>query len=111
MVLKMNHGDVYWINLDPTIGSEIKKKRPCVVVSATPINKARRTIVIVPLSSSPNAYPPVTVAVKCKNKDVVAVCDQIRAVDKSRLFNKIESLSNKDMATVNAALKQVLELE
>jgi mRNA interferase MazF len=106
----MKRGDVYWINLDPTIGSEIKKKRPCVLVGASPINKARHTVVIVPLSSSPRSYPPITIPVKCMNKDVVAVCDQIRAVDKSRLFKKMDILSESDMDVLDDALKQVLSL-
>ncbi|MGZ3578481.1 MAG: type II toxin-antitoxin system PemK/MazF family toxin, partial [Syntrophales bacterium] len=44
----MSRGDIYWVNLDPTVGSEIRKKRPCVLIGATPINEARRTVVVVP---------------------------------------------------------------
>lgn len=81
----MNRGDVYWVNLDPTTGSEINKLRPCVLVGATPINQARRTVVVVPLSSSATARPPITITVSCLGKQVTAVCDQIRTIDKSRL--------------------------
>lgn len=106
----MKRGTIYWINLDPTKGSEIKKKRPCVVVSATPINKARRTVVVVPLSTAAKSNPPIVVSVQCDNKDVVAVCDQVRTVDKSRFESKIGELSIKDMDKIDESLRVVLSL-
>ena len=48
----MDRGDIYWVDLNPTTGSEINKQRPCVLVGATPINQARHTVVVVPLSTS-----------------------------------------------------------
>jgi len=72
---KMKRGELYWVNLDPTVGSEIRKQRPCVLIGATPINKARHTVVIIPLSSSPSAHPPLTISVHCMGKKVVVVCD------------------------------------
>ncbi|RPI78774.1 MAG: type II toxin-antitoxin system PemK/MazF family toxin [Desulfobacteraceae bacterium] len=104
----MNRGDVYWVNLDPTIGSEIKKKRPCVLIAATAINKARRTIVVIPLSTSTAPNPPLTIGVNCLGKSVVAVCDQIRAVDKSRLMDKADALSSDDLEQIEDGLRQVL---
>jgi len=106
----MKRGDVFWVNLDPTVGSEIRKKRPCVIVSATPINKARRTVVVVPLSTSARAHPPITIAIHCMGKSVVAVSDQIRAIDKSRLLKKADTLSNTDMDKLDEGLRQVLTL-
>ena len=53
--MKIERGDIWWMNLDPTIGAEIKKKRPCVILSANEINRIRATPVVVPLSSSPQA--------------------------------------------------------
>jgi len=106
----LNRGDIYWVNLDPTIGSEIKKKRPCVIIGATPINEARRTVVVVPLSSAGKPRPPLTVPIQCQRKQVVAVCDQIRAVDKSRLIEKIESASKEDMSELEHGLRQTLAL-
>ena len=105
-----NRGAVWGINLDPTVGSEIKKKRPCVIVSHSSINAARHTVVVVPLSSSPKAYPPIAIKIKCKNKDVIAVCDQIRAVDKSRLVDYIEDISANDMQKIEDSIKKVLVL-
>lgn len=104
----MNRGEVYWVNLDPTTGSEINKLRPCVIVGATPINKARRTVIVVPLSTSAKALPPITISVLCLGKQVTAVCDQIRTVDKSRLKNLVGVLSDKDLLTLDDSLRQVL---
>jgi mRNA interferase MazF len=106
----MNRGDIYWANLTPTQGSEINKRRPCVLVGATPINKARRTVVVVPLSSSASPFPPLAVSVLCNQQQVVAVCDQIRAIDKSRLDELIGSLSDDDLNLLEQGLRQVLVL-
>lgn len=103
-------GDIYWVNLDPTVGSEIRKKRPCVLVGATPINEARRTVVVVPLFSAGKPRPPLTIPVNCLGRQVVAVCDQIRAVDKSRLVEKIETISQEDMLEIGQGLRQILAL-
>jgi mRNA interferase MazF len=106
----MIRGDVYWVNLNPTTGSEINKERPCVLVSATPINKARRTVVVVPLSTSAKAIPPITVEVTCLGKQVIAVCDQIRTIDKSRLMKTAGNLSASDLDKLDDGLRQVLSL-
>ncbi len=105
-----NRGSIWWVNLDPTVGSEIKKQRPCIVLSHSSINEARRTVIIVPLSTSPKAYPPLSVSVKCQNKEVVAVCDQIRAVDKSRLINYIEDIRSLDVEKIEQSLRKILVL-
>ena len=106
----MKRGEVWWINLDPTIGAEIQKQRPCVIVGATPINQARRTVVVVPLSTSGTPRPPLAVPVTCMGKRVVAVTDQIRAVDKVRMIAKAGTLTEADMATVDDGLRRVLVL-
>jgi mRNA interferase MazF len=106
----MNRGDVYWVDLNPTKGSEINKQRPCVIVSATPINLARRTVVVVPLSASTVIKPPITLGVECLGRKVIAVCDQIRTVDKTRLKKQADSLSIEDMNELDECLKQVLVL-
>ncbi|MEI6614516.1 MAG: type II toxin-antitoxin system PemK/MazF family toxin [Chrysiogenales bacterium] len=104
----MNRGDIYWINLDPTTGSEIKKTRPCLIIGANPINKARRTVVVIPLSSAGTPNPPLVIEVNCLGRKALAVCDQIRAVDKSRLVNKADTLSGQDLDAVENGLRQVL---
>lgn len=111
MTAKMNRGDIYWVDLSPTKGSEIKKLRPCVITSATPINKARRTVIVVPLSTKAKVVPPITVAVNCLNTQVTAVCDQIRTVDKSRLQSSAGKLTIKDLKTIENSLKKILVLD
>jgi len=110
MELNLKRGDVYWVDLDPARGSEIRKMRPCVLVGATPINQARRTVVVVPLSTTGKPRPPIAVPAFCLGKQVLAVCDQIRAVDKDRLIKEAGSLSKEDMAGLDAGLHQVLSL-
>ena len=104
----MNRGDIYWVNLNPTQGSEINKLRPCVLVGATPINHARRTVIVVPLSTAKKARAPITIAVECLNKSVIAICDQIRTVDKSRLKKKVDQLAISDLTKLEDGLRQVL---
>ena len=87
-------GDIWWVSLDPTQGSEIKKTRPCIVLSHSTLNRLRRTVVVVPLSSAAKPHPPITVPVSCQGDAVVAVVDQIRAVSKQRLKN-LEALSRR----------------
>lgn len=106
----MNRGDIYWVDLNPTKGSEIKKIRPCVLIGATPINKARHTVLVIPLSTSAIPRPPLVIPLQCKGKAVVAVCDQLRSIDKSRLGKKIDSLSHQDMESLEDGLRQVLSL-
>ncbi len=106
----MNRGDIYWVDLNPTKGSEINKRRPCVIVGATPVNQARHTVVIVPLSTQAKPRPPVTIEVSCLNKKVVAICDQIRAVDKTRLTQSAGQLSIKDLDALDEGLREILAL-
>ena len=106
----MNRGDIYWVDLNPTVGSEINKLRPCVLVGATPINQARRTVLVVPLSTAAKPRPPITIEVSCLNRKVIAVCDQIRSVDKTRFKNHAGYLSIKDLEKLDNALQQVLSL-
>src|SRR5580692_3074545 len=103
-------GEIWWANLDPTVGSEIAKTRPCLVVSNSVVNEHRRTVVVVPLSSSPRAAPPVTVGVTCSGQQAVAVIDQVRAIAKERLVRRIELLSAEHLGAVEDALREILEL-
>ncbi len=103
-------GEVWWAALDPTIGSEIAKTRPCVVMTRDLVNQYRRTVVVVPISSSPKASPPILVAVNCAGKPAVAVVDQIRAIAKERLQNRLGVLTEPEMDAIGEALQRVLEL-
>ena len=108
--MKIERGDIWWINLGPTIGREITKRRPCVVLSANEINRVRSTPVVVPLSSSPEAAPPLVLSVSSAGRNSVAVIDQIRAVDRRRFVNRQGILSAQDLRAVESAIKVVLQL-
>jgi mRNA interferase MazF len=104
-------GEIWWARLDPTISSEIAKTRPYLVVSNSVINEHRRTVVVVPLSSSPREARPLMVRVTCAGQPVVAVIDQVRAIAKERLASIIEKVPAKELEAVEAALREVLELD
>jgi len=104
-------GEVWSIRLDPATGSEIGKTRPCLVVGANVVNQRRRTVVLVPLSSSPlAASPPLLVPLDCAGGPAVAVMDQIRAVSKQRLHRRMGAISSEHLEAVENALRQILEL-
>lgn len=97
---------VYWANLDPTIGVEMKKTRPVVVVSPDVMNNNLGTVLICPLTNSPKLYP-TRVSVKLNNKQSFVAIDQMRAIDKTRLLNKISVLSQLES---NSLIERVIEV-
>ncbi len=103
-------GDIWRVRLDPTLGSEIKKTRLCLVVTTDTLNRMSRTIVVVPLSTLPQAAPPVLVRVTCSGRPAVAVTDQIRAVSRERLLERLDTLSAAELIEVEDGLREVLEL-
>lgn len=98
------------MQLDPTLGSEIAKTRPCLILSTNVVNERRRTVVVVPLSTSPTASPPLLIPVQCAGRTVVAVTDQIRAIAKERLLTRLGEISLSDMQAVESGLLRILEL-
>ena len=98
------------MNLDPTRGLEIKKTRPCLILGTNILNARRRTAVVVPLSTAPQAVPPLLVPASCAGKAAVAVVDQPRAVARERLERRLGELSLADLTSVEEALRMVLEL-
>ena len=107
---KITRGEIWWVNLDPTQGSEIKKTRPCIVLSHDTLNQLRRTVVVVPLSSAAKPHPPITIPVICQGEPAVAIIDQIRAVAKHRLKSRIEAASNQDIRAVANGIVSILQL-
>ena len=103
-------GEIWWVRLDPALGSEIRKTRPCLVVTTNIANQYRRTVVVVPLSSSALSKPPLLVPLTCEGRTTSAVIDQIRAVTKERLLERIETVSAQQMRSVEDALRNILEL-
>lgn len=110
--MSLLRGDIHWVNFpkrDPK-GSEIEKTRPCVILSLTAVNVVRRTVVVVPLTSSPEAAPPIAIAVTSAGVESVAVCDQVTAVDKRRLKGKTGRVSTKDLQAIEQSVRLVLGL-
>lgn len=106
----LRRGDIWWVALDPAQGSEIRKTRPAVVITADALNRARRTVVVVPLSTGPEPRPPIIVATPSVGPHTVAICDQLRAIDKGRLARPFGRLSVVDLGTVEDGVRRVLEL-
>lgn len=96
--------------LDPTLGSEIRKTRPCIVVSVKILNQKRRTVIVVPLSSSPKASPPILIPITCDGRPAVAVSDQIRAVAKERLRSRLGVIADGELAALEDGLRQIMQL-
>ena len=90
----VNRFDVYLINLDPTIGSEIQKTRPCLVTSPDEMNRNIRTVIIAPMTSAQKDYP-TRVSCTFREKQGQIVLDQIRTVDKERLIKKLGTIDPK----------------
>jgi mRNA interferase MazF len=103
-------GEIWWVGLDPTLGSEIAKARPCVVITSDDVNAWRRTVVVMPLSNSSKGKPPLKIAIPSQGKTSAAVTDQIRAVTKERLARKIGAVSTAELAAIEDALREVLEI-
>ena len=103
-------GEIWWVALDPSLGSEIRKTRPCVVVSVRVLNERRRTVIVVPLSSSPKASPPILIPITCDGQPAVAVSDQIRAVTKERLRSRLGVVAEEELAVLADALRQIMQL-
>lgn len=98
--------DVFLVNLDPTIGSEIKKTRPCVVISPDEMNRYIATVIIAPMTTKGRTYP-TRVACQFQGKDGQIVLDQIRTIDKTRLVKKIGQISQDEQVAVLDTLAEI----
>lgn len=103
--MAINQYEIVLVNLDPTIGSEIKKTRPCVIISPIEMNKYLNTVVIAPMTSQSRKYP-TRVPVKHNNKKGWLVIDQIRTIDKQRIIKKLDTLSEKEIQNVKQIMKE-----
>ncbi len=93
------------VNLDPTVGSEIKKTRPCVIVSPNEMNKYLRTVTIVPVTSQSKVYP-TRVEITLQGNQNWAVIDQIRTIDKSRITKTVGSLSDEESSQIKQVIRE-----
>ncbi len=102
----INRFEVYLVNLDPTIGSEIQKTRPCLVVSPDEINHNLRTVIIAPMTTKGRDYP-TRVPCRFKGKKGHVVLDQIRTVDQSRLIKRLGQIEKSTRTEVLDILQQM----
>jgi mRNA interferase MazF len=105
-----SRGDVYWVNLDPTIGTEIKKTRPAVVVSNDACNKHGARVVVVPVTNNVSSLYPGEAQVRVARRSARVLGDQLRSIDRTRLGKKIGRLSREELTSVDDALRITLDL-
>jgi mRNA interferase MazF len=103
----INQYKIYWIDLDPTKGSEIKKTCPCVVISPNEMNNSINTVIIAPMTSTSKNYP-TRIKTTLDERDGWIVLDQIRCVDKSRLVKVAGVLKQEVVIKVKEAIKEML---
>ena len=106
----MQRGEVWWVEFDPSIGSEIRKTRPAVIVSNDAANRNLSQLVVVPLTSSTGRQYPGEAVVTVGGQSSKAMADQIMAADKLRLKSPLGTLSKTDMLAVEDAIKVHLAL-
>lgn len=98
--------DVYLVNLDPTIGSEIQKTRPCAIVSPDEMNRPLATVIIAPMTTQGKSYP-TRIPAQFGGKSGHIILDQLRTVDKTRLARHLGRLSDSEQKAVLSALAEL----
>ena len=103
----INQYSIYWINLDPVIGSEVSKTRPCVVISPDEMNKFLRTVISAPLTHTLKPYPS---RVKCdiNGDESMIMLDQLKTVDKSRLISFFARLNTTESDAIKTVINEML---
>jgi mRNA interferase MazF len=103
--MELKQYQIVLVNLDPTIGSEMKKTRPCVIISPDEMNKYLQTIVVAPMTSNSKPYP-TRVEVKHNKTKGWVVVDQIRTIDRKRIIKIFGSLTEKEIYKVKATIQE-----
>ena len=103
--MEVKQYQIVLVNLDPTLGSEIQKTRPCVIISPNEINDNLRTVVIAPVTSISRKYP-TRVKVKHNSEEGWVVIDQIRTIDKIRIIKKFSSLTDKEINECKRVIRE-----
>jgi len=103
----INQYDIFWMDLDPTVGHEIKKVRPCIVISPNEMNSNIDTIIIAPMTTKSRNYP-TRIKIDFNKKTGWIVLDQIRTIDRIRLKEKVGYLKGAEIIKVKFILKEML---
>lgn len=103
--MEVKQFQIILVNLEPAIGSEINKTRPCVVISPDEMNRHLRTVVIAPMTTSSKNYP-TRVEIRHENKTGWIILDQIRTIDKHRIIKDLGKLSRPEIRELKAVLKE-----
>ncbi len=106
----MKRSEVWWVDFDPSVGGEIKKKRPAVIVSNDSSNKSLNRVQVVPLTSKTERLYPSEALVAFDRKESKAMADQLTTVSKLRLFKRAGSLSQEDMHRIEEAIRIQIDL-
>ena len=104
--MAVNRFDVYLTNLDPTVGSEIQKTRPCLIISPDEMNRHIRTVIVAPMTIAGKDYP-TRIACNFKKKKGRIVLDQIRTIDKTRLIKDIGTIDSETQLKVISLLQRL----
>mgnify|MGYP006312358347 CR=1 FL=1 len=105
MDIKQYH--VYLINLDPTVGHEIKKTRPCIIISPDEMNNNIQTLIIAPMTTKSHDYP-TRVQLTFQKKKGFIILDQIRTIDKKRIIKELGKISDKTVLEIKSVLQEML---
>jgi len=105
--MEIKQYSVYWINLDPVIGSEVSKTRPCIIISPDEMNKFLRTVIAAPLTHTMKAYPSRVPCTVDGEKGMIMI-DQVRTVDKQRLVSFIGKLKKAECERIKAVINEML---
>jgi mRNA interferase MazF len=103
--MEITQYQIILVNFDPTLGSEIQKTRPCVVISPNEMNKYLNTVVIAPMTTSSKNYP-TRIEIKHDNKIGWVVLDQIRTIDKQRIIKDLGRLNKSEISELKSVLKE-----
>ena len=102
----VKRGEIWLVNLDPTVGSEIKKSRPCVIVSPAEMHDYLRTVIVAPMTTGSRPAP-FRIALTHAGKQGLILLDQVRAVDKTRLINRLGKIQPKTLGVVLETMQEI----